>query len=459
MKKILFSLLLVCTSAFSGVTDLKIGTAQIFNASYTGFTTFYNINARHSPGFSDGVTVTQYTPTLMEPIKASQQYFKLAYTQGAGVNDFSLSIHNQDGTRVKYVSYSGKIAAMADGMIHYKSNDQYDVFIFPNAGYATGTVPTAERRFNNAFTPTTLQLVQYTPPGDNTPIYTAGQTVPLGGGLAGGAATPVYTSNITAAQSTEYNTRKASQGSITAGNKIYLEEKAGTSGSIVNIEQSGFSNTVRGVGGGNAVIDGTNNKINIKQGSGTGGAGRNLIEFNVKGISNDLTIFQARGGDIGVELSGDSNNHYAAATVNGSGNLINIRQSSNSAGHYASTTITGGGNELKLRQFDGSEKRFWGVAAGNSNVFDILQQGSGAKYLDVSLNGQGNKAVVRQDGNGAHRATINLTNAGGPSTVTLTQQGGNIFNVTTGQSAPQVYNITQSCVTASGCFTNVTQGN
>ena len=93
------------------------------------------------------------------------------------------------------------------------------------------------------------------------------------------------------------------------------------------------------------------------------------------------------------------------------------------------------------------EKTFFGIVNGNTNVFDVIQQGSGS-YLDLSLTGTGHNVSANQKDAGSHKATINLTNAGGASTVNLVQQGATAQNI----------NITQQCATLSGCSVSVTQG-
>ena len=93
------------------------------------------------------------------------------------------------------------------------------------------------------------------------------------------------------------------------------------------------------------------------------------------------------------------------------------------------------------------EKTFFGIVNGNTNVFDITQQGSGS-YLDLSLTGNGHNVTASQKDTGSHKATINLTNNGGASNVTLIQQGTTAQNI----------NITQQCATLSGCSVSVTQG-
>jgi hypothetical protein len=85
--------------------------------------------------------------------------------------------------------------------------------------------------------------------------------------------------------------------------------------------------------------------------------------------------------------------------------------------------------------------------SGNTNIFDVAQQGSGS-YLDLSLTGNGHNVTANQKDAGSHKATINLTNAGGASTVNLVQQGTTAQNI----------NITQQCAMLSGCSVSVTQG-
>ena len=88
---------------------------------------------------------------------------------------------------------------------------------------------------------------------------------------------------------------------------------------------------------------------------------------------------------------------------------------------------------------------------GNNNTINAQQTGASGHFLDVTLNGNGNSAIVNQSNTGAtgaNYATINLTNGGGPASVNLTQTGG------------QVYNILSTCVTVGGCATTtIRQGN
>jgi hypothetical protein len=237
---------------------------------------------------------------------------------------------------------------------------------------------------------------------------------------------------------------------ITLGNSIYIEQKAGSSNNNVTIEQSGSYNKIGGLGGTTyAIVDGANNNINIKQGS---VLGKNLIEFNVVGNSNNITLWQARNETTGLGNSSDSGGHYLGLNLNGSSNTLTAKQSNDggvNSGHFAYIDISGNNNQGLLKQSGSGEKQFFGILSGNTNVFNVIQQGTGNHYLDLNLTGNGNSATILQKDAGSHQATVNLINGGGAMSVNLTQQG------TTGQSI----NITQQCTNPAGCSVSVTQGN
>jgi hypothetical protein len=231
--------------------------------------------------------------------------------------------------------------------------------------------------------------------------------------------------------------------------KLYLEQKSGSSNNLVTIEQTGFYNSIAGLAGGQyAVINGSSNTVNIKQGD---GSGRNLMEFSVVGNSNAVTLWQARSLTTGLQDGSESGGHYTGVNVVGSSNTVSVRQGNNggaSSGHLAFVDVTGNGNTGSLRQSNNGEKAFFGVVVGSNTVFDVQQGGTVAQYFDLMLSGNGHSVTANQKDGGAHKATVNLTNAGGSSTVTLVQQGPTAHNI----------NITQSCATLSGCSVSVTQG-
>jgi hypothetical protein len=256
------------------------------------------------------------------------------------------------------------------------------------------------------------------------------------------------TSDITAGQTAQRNAAKARVANVQLGNSLHLEQKIGSSGNTVNIEQTGFYNKINGQGGGTyAVVDGDNNTVNIKQGDTTG---KNLIEFNIVGNTNNITMWQSRNPVTGLRDGSESGGHYMGLNVNGNTNTLNLKQSNDggaTSGHFAYVDVTGNNNQGTLKQMGNGEKTFFGIVNGSTNVFDITQQGTGS-YFDLSLTGNGHNVTANQKDAGSHKATVNLTNSGGSSTVNLIQQGSTAQNI----------NITQQCATLSGCSVSVTQG-
>ena len=253
---------------------------------------------------------------------------------------------------------------------------------------------------------------------------------------------------ITDTQLAQKNSAKNRVANVVLGNSLHLEQKIGSSGNNVTIEQTGNYNKIAGLGGTTyAVVDGDNNTVNIRQGD---TIGKNLIEFNITGNTNNVSIWQARNITTGLQDGQESGGHYLGLNINGNTNTLSLKQSNDggsSSGHFAYVDVTGNNNNGMLKQTGNGEKTFFGIVNGNTNVFDITQQGNGS-FLDLSLTGNGHNVTANQKDAGSHKATINLTNAGGTSNVTLVQQG----------STAQSINITQQCATLSGCSVNVTQG-
>ena len=256
------------------------------------------------------------------------------------------------------------------------------------------------------------------------------------------------TSDISLAQTAQKNAAKGRVANIVLGNHLYLEQKIGSSGNAVTIEQTGNYNKIAGLGGGTyAVIDGDNNTVNIKQGD---TIGKNLIEFNVLGNTNTITLWQARNPTTGLQDGQESGGHYMGLNVTGNTNTLSLKQSNDggtTSGHFAYVDVTGNTNTGTLKQTGNGEKTFFGIINGSTNIFDITQQGTGS-YFDLALTGNGHNVTAMQKDAGSHKATVNLTNSGGSSTVNLIQQGSTAQNI----------NITQQCATLSGCSVSVTQG-
>ena len=256
------------------------------------------------------------------------------------------------------------------------------------------------------------------------------------------------TSDISLAQTAQKNSAKSRVSNIVLGNSLHLDQKIGSSGNTVTIEQTGNYNKISGLGGATyAVIDGDSNTLNIKQGD---TLGKNLIEFSVTGNTNNVTIWQARDVTNGVQDGTESGGHYAGLGITGNSNTVSIKQGNqggSDSGHFGLTYITGNNNDVSLKQGGNGGKTAFITVDGSNNIGSVTQWG-GTHYADLVLTGNGHTANISQSGTTTHKATINLTNAGGASNVMLTQQGTTAQNI----------NITQQCATLSGCSVSVTQG-
>ena len=395
--------------------------------------------------------------------KIAWQYLSTDYTP---FNDGSIItlVHKTDGSKVPTLNNAVRNYALL-GFTNPGTGD-YSTSSYGSTGWqiATFTVP-ADGDYSLGFAVFNLGDTALSPillldeqPGTTllngnafNPINpNPGTGAPTADGGGGGAVTPTWPadSDITAAQTAQRNAAKARVANIQLGNYVYIDQKIGSSGNGVTIEQTGNYNKVSGLGGGTyAVLDGDSNTVNIKQGD---TIGKNLIEFNIVGNTNNVSIWQARNPTTGLQDGQESGGHYIGLNINGSTNTLSLKQSNDggtTSGHFAYIDVTGNGNNGTLKQIGNGEKTLFGVVNGNTNVFDVIQQGSGS-YLDLSLTGNGHNVTANQKDAGSHKATINLTNAGGASNVTLVQQGATAQNI----------NITQQCATLSGCSVSVTQG-
>jgi hypothetical protein len=151
----------------------------------------------------------------------------------------------------------------------------------------------------------------------------------------------------------------------------------------------------------------------------------------------------------GSEDVNGSGGHIVKLGLTGDNNIVQSVQRNNlvAQGHYADITVNGNTNNILSRQIGDYKKTIFIDVLGNSNSINALQQDSSQHYADVKLTGNGHNVLLEQSGTGGHKATINLTNSGGASTVDLQQTG----------STSKSYSINQSCVTASGCGVTVRQ--
>ena len=291
-----------------------------------------------------------------------------------------------------------------------------------------------------------IAQVAWDPDGDGIYQLVGGNDVGLESSTAGGGSY-WYSSDITASQSTTVTSARNRLNAI-SGNQIWIDEKIGSSNNTVTLEQTGSNNWIRGLGGGDAVINGQSNNITVKQGD---GAGKNLVELAVQGTTNNVNLWQARNADTGLPDGSESGAHYAGLSVVGNSNSVTVRQANSgasSSGHFALVQVTGNNNAIAVRQDGNNDKKSFLDILGSNNSATVYQLGTGNHYVDLALTGNGHTANITQTGAGSHRATVNLQNAGGVSNLTLLQQG----------STGQQYSIMQQCANLSGCSVSITQG-
>ena len=222
---------------------------------------------------------------------------------------------------------------------------------------------------------------------------------------------PVYSSGITAAQST----RKASE----------TTQRTSQSGNQVIIEQIG-----------------DNNNFTIRQGITI--TGKNRIELYSNGNYNTLNLNQGYTTN-GTVSAGDSNDHYLSLTLNGNSNTVTTQQTG--TGKWNEINLTGNSNSITNLQTGTGSKILFQSINGSGNTVNTNQKDSGDQYLDIKLTGNGHSVTAVQEGAGNHAATIDFTNAGGASSLNLNQLG----------NTAQTYSIQQSCTNAAGCSTVITQ--
>ena len=191
---------------------------------------------------------------------------------------------------------------------------------------------------------------------------------------------------------------------------------------------------------------GSNNEITIRQGNDA--IEPNTLDLQIAGDSNTLNLNQSNtpNGDI----TNSTNGHYQLLAIYGDSNTF-VTQQTNAGGtgeHYMETSIFGNTNNVLQKQTGNGNKIMLTSIEGNYNTVDAQQNGSGTHSLNLALSGNGNTTNILQEGTVGHTAVIDLTNAGGPNTLNLTQSSN-----TTALS----YSISQSCANAFGCSVSVTQ--
>jgi hypothetical protein len=279
----------------------------------------------------------------------------------------------------------------------------------------------------------------------------------------GGAAVKLYwnqTGSIAIVPTSTYSTTAPTPTSSISSAQLQVRTDADVNGNQIYITQSGNNldldivqydkgNLVAGTTSTSSSlvagdISGDNNTVSITQGNSAGSfSDNNVLLFDLNGDSNTVTVRQGDNVD-------DAGGHRTKLNMSGNYNTLGILQENDggigSNGHFMDVDITGNSNTAYIDQKnDGDKMTFLDVNGSNNNI-DILQQGTGQHFLDVTL-GSNQTVDITQDGSGNHKGTVNM--GGYTSGLNLSQSG----------STDQNYYLYQNCTNLNGCGTTTVNQN
>jgi hypothetical protein len=259
------------------------------------------------------------------------------------------------------------------------------------------------------------------------------------GTLYGSASSaPSYSSAPTAAQ---LQSRTDARNITPNGNEVYITQ----SGNNLDLDITQYDNDQLIAGTSStssnltdATITGDDNTVAITQGNSAGSfSDNNVTLLDVNGTNNNINIRQGDNVD-------DAGGHRTKLNVTGNYNTVGINQHNDggvgSNGHFMDIDIAGNSNTAYVDQKADGDKMLFLDVNGASNTIDILQQGTGEHFLDITL-GSNQTVDITQDGSGSHAATIDMS--GYTSGLTLSQSG----------TTDQTYSLNQICTNSNGCGT------
>jgi hypothetical protein len=439
IKRLLQFLFLLtwCIGAYSqasGLVDLKFGRYQIADSQW-------NVSACTQTAtcqiYSKNPGTAYKIPWWSGQIQwATGDYIGFIDNAHKDANNPWLAVQYGSNGVAKTNMGTGHIVNMGSDYFFFVGNDNDTGQLF---SMTQGFANTSGVSWTGTLNPTQAQVNQYATNGSTTPLA-AGQTaqpapppppqypsyVTIGGGTA---ATMTFTETSTLSATQQSKVTTWANRTAPDGNIIYINQIGGDN-NTVTMDQDGNKNLIR------LQLNGTNNAITARQG--VQGIGQNEMKLNFEGNNNVVNLNQARNTQ-GNPVGG--NGHYLDATIAGWGTSLTVQQTNTGGvgGHYNETTINGNGNNVTARQTDNGNKIMFLKVDGALNTIDAVQKGTGQHKLDVTLTGNNNSVQAVQEGTIANNATLNLTNAGGPASVILQQNGGQSVGVTT------------SCATAGGC--------
>lgn len=127
MKKLLLSLLLLCSTAHAAITDGKFGINQIFDVQY-----WWNGTTLNASNF-----IAPYNKNFQTVTVTTGQYFQFfASTTNPGT--YGLKLMNSNGTQHSIVHDTGDITALGNGAIFYIGSGFFGNVITTAQGYSYG---------------------------------------------------------------------------------------------------------------------------------------------------------------------------------------------------------------------------------------------------------------------------------------------------------------------------------
>ncbi len=166
MKKIILSLMLVCSNAFAAITDGKFGINQIFDVQY-----YWSGNTLNASNF-----IAPYNKNFQTVTVTTGQYFQF-FASTTNPGKYGLKLMNSNGTQHSIVHDYGDITALGSGAIFYIGSGFFGNVITTQQGYSYG----ASAQFTNMDTSVSSSDL------DN---YTFASTTPLGAGQTAAPAGP-----------------------------------------------------------------------------------------------------------------------------------------------------------------------------------------------------------------------------------------------------------------------------
>lgn len=340
-SKCLFVYLLFANSVYAATfADLKFGQYQTADSQWNTSSCYY------SPGSYNGCQIYSKNPGVTYKIPwtsgrltwAAGDYIKFAPSGNASY-PWTATQYDSSGN-VKAVLGTGKVIyaglVNADGYFFFMGNDNNTGQLF---SLTQGMNSTAGLTFSGDINPDVTTLDNYAANYGSTTPLAAGETATVSAPAP--EPTPVYSSGITAAQS------------------------------------SRRQSALNGLLGHSATVDiaGDDNDIYIQQ-----AAGKHAVLVDISGNTNTVNILQTGQGYTGVQ-------HYLEVGVSGSNNTLNISQKDTSK--TAFVTATGNYNTATVLQQGAGNHYLQLGLIGNGHTATVTQDGSGSHNATVELTNGG----------------------------------------------------------------------